>query len=104
MNLEESKVENPNLEKLEVQDDIRNAQDNVGNFYPCQPVDPVASMERDTWMDRNKEVVAQLVPTIDTDNVKSKNQDKEDIPEYQKLLVMLNLNGVKTSTNAQQYA
>ena len=41
-------------------------------------------------MDENKEVAAQLVSTIDIDNVQSKNQDKEDIPEYQKPLILLN--------------
>ena len=52
-------------------------------------------MERNTWMDQNKEVVAQIVSTIDTDHVKSKNQDKESIHDYQKPLILLNLNGVK---------
>ena len=41
-------------------------------------------------MEQNKEFVAPLLSTIDTDHVKSKNQDKEGIPD-----------GVKTSTNAQ---
>ena len=49
-----------------------------------------------------QKVVAQLVSTFDTDTVKStKNQDKEDVPEYQKPLILLNVNGVETSTNAQ---
>ena len=52
-------------------------------------------------MDQNREVVAQLVSTIDTDHVKSKNWDKEGIPDDPKPLILLNLNGVKTSTNAQ---
>ena len=34
-------------------------------------------------MDQNKEVVEQSVSSVVTDKVKSKNQDKEDIPEYQ---------------------
>ena len=72
-----------------------------GNLYPRQSVDPDASMERNTWMDQNKEAVAQLVPKIVTDHVKSKNQDKECILDYQKPLILLILNGVKTSTNAQ---
>ena len=95
--LEEPKVENPNLENLEVENDTSNAVDILGNRYPRQPVDPDASMERDTWMNQNKETVAQLVPTIDTD----KRDIQEDTPEYQKPLILLTLNGVKTSTNAQ---
>ena len=73
----------------------------LGDLYPRQPVDPDASMERDTWMDQNKEAVAQRVSTIDTDHVKSKNQDMEDFPDYQKPLIFLNLSRVTTSTNAQ---
>ena len=70
LNLEEPRVEDPNLENLEVENYTSNAPDILGNPFPCQPVDPDASMERDTWMDQNnKEVVAQLVSTIDTDNV-----------------------------------
>ena len=71
------------------------------HLYPSQPVDPDAAMERNTWMDQNKGIVAQLVSTIDTDHVKSKNQDKEGVPDDQKRLILLDLNGVKTSTNAQ---
>ena len=41
-------------------------------------------MERDTWKDQNKAATAQLVSTIDIDHVKSKNQDKEGIPDDQK--------------------
>ena len=52
-------------------------------------------------MDENKKVVAQLVSTIDIDNVQSENQDKEDIPEVQKPVILLNLSKVKTSTKAQ---
>ena len=53
-------------------------------------------------MDQNTEAVAQLVSTIDAVHVKSKNQDKEDTLDYQKpLTLLMNLNGVKTSTNAQ---
>ena len=37
--------------------------------------------------------MAQLVSTIDTDHVKSKNQDKESIPDDPKPLILLNLNG-----------
>ena len=33
--------------------------------------------------------------------MKSKNQDQEDTPDDQKPLTLLNLTGVKTSTNAQ---
>ena len=51
-------LKNPNLENLEVENDTSNALDMLGNLYPCQPVDLDASMERDTWMDQNKEVVA----------------------------------------------
>ena len=60
---------------------------NLENFYPLQPVDLDASMERDTWMD-----------PIDIDHVKSKNQDKEVILDEQKPLNLLNLNGAETST------
>ena len=35
-----------------------------------------------------------FVSTIDTDHVKSKNQDKEGVPEFQKQLIVLNFNGV----------
>ena len=70
LNWKEPKVENPNLENLEAEDDTSNAMDIFGNLYPCQPVDLDASTERDTWMDQNKEAVAQLFSTIDTDNVK----------------------------------
>ena len=52
-------------------------------------------------MDRPEQSIAQLVLTINTDHVKSKNQNKEDIPDYQKPLILSNLSGVKTSTNAQ---
>ena len=52
-------------------------------------------------MDQNEQALAQLVSTIDTDHVKSQNQDKEGILDYQKPLILLSLNGVKTSTNAQ---
>ena len=53
-------------------------------------------------MDQNsKAAVAQLVSTIVTDQVKSKNQDKEWITDGQKPLILLNLSGVKTSTSAQ---
>ena len=90
-----------NLESLEVENDTSNAMHVLGNLHPCQPVDLDASMERNTWMDQIKEAVAQLVSTIDTDHVKSKNQDKEDISDFQKQLVLLNLKGAKTSTNAQ---
>ena len=75
---------------------------NLENLYPHQSVDPDASMmERDTWMNQNKATTAQFVWTIDIDHVKSKNQDKEVIPDDQKPLILSNLNGVETSTNAQ---
>ena len=61
-----------------------------------ESVDPDASMERNTWMNQNKATTAQLVWTIDIDHVKSK---MEGIPDDQKPLMLLNLNGV-TSTNA----
>ena len=90
-----------NLESLKVENDTGNAIHILGNLYPHQPVDPDASMERNTWMDQDKGIVAQLVSTIDTDHVKSKNHDTEGIPDDQKPLILLNLNGVETSTNAQ---
>ena len=88
-----------NLESLEV--DTSNAIHILGNLYPRQPVDRDVSMERNTWMDQNKAAMVQLVSTIDTDHVISKNQDREGILDDQKPLIMLILNEVKTSTNAQ---
>ena len=41
-----------------------------------------------------------FVSMVDTDNVKSKNQDRESIPHEQKQLTLSNLNGVETSTTA----
>ena len=52
-------------------------------------------------MDQNEGIVAQLVSTIGTYHAKSKNQDKEAILDDQKPLILLNLDGVNTSTNAQ---
>ena len=46
LNWEEPRVENPSLETLEVESFSGNALDILGNFFPCQPVDPDASMER----------------------------------------------------------
>ena len=64
-NLEKPKIENPNLENLEVEDYTR--ANDLGRIF---------------------------VSTIDTDNVKSKNQNKEGVPVYQKpLTLLLNLNG-----------
>ena len=42
-----------------------------------------------------------IASTIDNDNVKSQSQVEEDVLDYQKQLTLLNLNGVETSTNAQ---
>ena len=42
-----------------------------------------------------------LVATVDTESVKSKDQDEKNVPEHQKQLIFLNLNGVEPSTNAQ---
>ena len=74
-----------NLENLEVDDDTRNAIRILGNLDPRQSVDPDAS--RSTWMDQKKEAVAQLVSTIDTDHVKSQDEDEEGSPDYQKPLI-----------------
>ena len=90
-----------NLESVEVKNDISNAIHIHGNLNPRQSVAPDASMERNPWVDQNKGIVAQLVSTIDTDHVKSKNQDKKGILDDQKQLIFFNLNGVDTSTNAQ---
>ena len=78
-----------------------NAIHTLGNLYPRQRVDPDASMERGTWMDQSKVAEAQLVSAIDTDHVKFKNQDKEEILDHQNRLILLNLRGVETSTNMQ---
>jgi len=43
---------------------VFNAPDNLGNPYPCQPVDLDASVERDTWVDQNKDAVAQQAALI----------------------------------------
>ena len=83
-----------NLENLEVENVTSNATHILGNLNPRQPVVPDASMERNTWMNQSKEVVAQLVSTIDPDHVGSKNLDKEDILDYQKPLILLNGSGV----------
>ena len=48
-----------------------------------------------------KDLGGTSVSTIDTDSVKSEDQDEKGVPEYQKQLVLLKLNGVDTSTNAQ---
>ena len=53
-------------------------------------------------MDQNRGIVAQLVSTIDTDHVQSKNQDKEGFPDDQKPLTLLNLNEVDTSSKDAQ--
>ena len=74
--------------------------------------------ENGTWIafdskQRNLEVVSYtsandlgriFASTIDTDSVKSKNQDKEDGLDDQMQLIWLDLNGVETSTNAQSAA
>ena len=52
-------------------------------------------------MVQNTAATAKLVSRIDTDHVKSTSQNKEGIPDDQKPLSLLNLNGVETSTNAQ---
>ena len=70
--LEEPNIEHPNLKNLEVEDDI--SANDAGRIF---------------------------VSTIDTDNVKSKIQGKEDVPENHKQLTLLNLDGVETSMNAQ---
>ena len=74
---------------------------NLRKLYQRQPVDPDASMERVTWMDQNKAAMAQLVSTIDIDHVQSKDQDMEGSHDDQKPVILLNLSGVETSTNAQ---
>ena len=66
-NLEEPKAENPNLKNLEVEDDT--SANDLGRIFAS---------------------------TIDTDNVKSQSQVEEDVPDNQKQLTLLNLNGVET--------
>ena len=61
-NLEEPKVENPNLKNLEVEDDT--SANDLGRIFAS---------------------------TTDTDNVKSQSQVEEDVPDYQKQLTLLNL-------------
>ena len=78
------------LKSLEVGNDTSNAMHILGNLVPRQPADPDASMERNTLVDQNKGVVAQLITTIDTDHVKSKNRDKEGGPDDQRPLILLN--------------
>ena len=90
-----------NLENLEVENDTSKAMHTLGNLYPRQPVDPDASMMKNTWTDQNNACMAQFVSTIETDHVKSKNQDKEGILDDLHPLILLNRSGVKPSTNAQ---
>ena len=61
------------------------------NLYPRQSVDPDASMERDTWMNRTKQLRRSL-------SGQSISITRNPRPEA---LILLNLNGVETSTNAQ---
>ena len=42
-----------------------------------------------------------FVSTLDTDSVKPQTWGKKGVPEYQKQLILFNLNGVETSTHAQ---
>ena len=48
-----------------------------------------------------KDLVRTFVLAIDTDSMNSKDQDEKGVPECQKQLILLNLNEVETSTNAQ---
>ena len=84
-----------NLENLNGENDTSNAMHILRHFLPT-------SISRSgRLMDQNKAAMAQLVSTIDIDHVKSKNQDKEGILDDQKPVVLSNLNGVETSTNAE---
>ena len=47
-----------------------------------------------------KDVRRTVVATVDTNRVKSEDQDKEGVLEEQKHLIFLNLDGVETSMNA----
>ena len=69
-----------NLENLEVENDTSNAIHILGNLYVNQAIQTLRLMVQ------NKEVVVQLVSTIDTDHVKSKSKDKEGIPDDHKPL------------------
>ena len=43
-----------------------------------------------------------FVATVDTNRVKSEDQDKEGVLELQKHVILLNLDGVETSMNAHE--
>ena len=66
-------MENPNLKNLEVED-YTSAND-LGRTF---------------------------VATVDTNRVKSEDQDKEGVLELQKHVILLNLDGVETSMNAHE--
>ena len=87
-------IHDSKLLNLEVENYTSNVIHILENHYPRQPVDPDASMERNTWMDQNKAAMAQLVSTIDIDHLKFKTLDTDGILDDQKPLILFNLNGV----------
>ena len=46
--------------------------------------------------------LGRIVATVDTNRVKSEDQDKEGDLELQKHLILLNLDGVETSMNEHE--
>ena len=90
-----------NLENLEVENDTGNATQILRNLQSRQSVDPDSSMERTHVWTRTQQLGRSLSRQIDNDHVNSKNQDKEVILDHQKPPVLLSLNGVESSTNAQ---
>ena len=57
---------------------VFNAPDNLGKPCPCQPVDLDAHVERNTWMDQNKEVVAQQAALIEK-SVQELDKEKQQV-------------------------
>ena len=79
LNLEHLEVENDQQRHAHLQKPLSTSISRSGRF------------DGEEYMDGPEQSsYGQLVSTIDTDHVKSKNQDKEGIPGYQKPLILLN--------------